>query len=105
MNLKKHLVAGLWLASALVGFGQNTGSISGVITDESGAVVVGAAVTATNSQTGIAVRATSLSGGKLSSGSGGRCGFALSHLFTSSIAFAALSTSSDAGLSPRLFGI
>src|SRR5258708_6524134 len=61
--------AGLWMVCASCAWAQNTGSISGVITDESGAVVPNASVTATNTQTGVAVKATSLSDGQFLLGS------------------------------------
>src|SRR5437868_8895155 len=49
--------------TAVVGWASITGSISGVVTDPSGAVVSGATVTATNTQTGIANTATTDSKG------------------------------------------
>ena len=47
------------LLSGLVAWASITGSISGVVTDPSGAVVSGATITATNTQTGIVTKVTS----------------------------------------------
>ena len=58
----------LLLCSASV-WAQSTGSISGVVTDESGAVIPGAAVSATNTQTGVIVKTNSLEDGKFLFGS------------------------------------
>src|SRR5215831_2375368 len=58
----------LLLCSVCV-WAQSTGSISGLITDDSGAVIPGAAITATNTQTGVIVRGTSLEDGKYLFGS------------------------------------
>jgi len=46
------VVLGFLVSSALV-WASITGSISGIVTDPTGAVVIGATVTATNTQTGI----------------------------------------------------
>src|SRR5262245_54523527 len=61
-------VALLLLCSVCV-WAQSTGSISGVITDDSGAVIPGAAIVATNTQTGVIVKGTSLEDGKFLFGS------------------------------------
>ena len=46
-------------------FAQGYGSISGTVTDATGAVVPGAAVTATQAGTGLVAKTTSSSGGHL----------------------------------------
>ena len=46
------MAVGLLLLSAVCVWAQSTGSISGVVTDSSGAVIPGAEVTVTNTQTG-----------------------------------------------------
>src|SRR5215468_10422144 len=61
-------VALLLLCSVSV-FAQSTGSLSGVVTDESGAVIPGAGVSMTNTQTGVVTKVTSLEDGKFLFGS------------------------------------
>src|SRR5262249_44495040 len=61
-------VALLLLCSVCV-WAQSTGSISGVVTDDSGAVIPGATIIATNTQTGVIVKGTSLEDGKFLFGS------------------------------------
>src|SRR2546428_5498324 len=63
------MAVGVLLLCSVCVWAQSTGSISGVITDESGAVIPGAAVSATNTQTGVIVRGNSLEDGKFLLGS------------------------------------
>src|SRR5262249_36685178 len=63
------MAVGLLLLCSVGVWAQSTGSISGVIIDESGAVIPGAAVMATNTQTGVIVRTASLEDGKFLFGS------------------------------------
>jgi Carboxypeptidase regulatory-like domain len=46
---------GVFLASAVTSFAQTFGQISGMVTDTTGGVLVGATVTVTNTQTGATV--------------------------------------------------
>ena len=69
MKSKSLWLVGVGFVCAALAFGQSTGSIAGVLTDESGAVVPGAPMTATNTQTGVAAPATSLSDGQYLFGS------------------------------------
>lgn len=57
------LALGLLLVSALAGAQTNVGQISGRVTDQSGGALPGAAVTATNEQTGLAQTATTEAAG------------------------------------------
>ena len=57
-----EVLAGLFLALGLA-WASITGSISGVVTDPSGAVISGAAVAATNTQTGVKTKVTTDSKG------------------------------------------
>jgi Carboxypeptidase regulatory-like domain len=50
-NLKTLLIAACIALPALVVYGQQTGEVTGTITDASGALVAGANVTATNTAT------------------------------------------------------
>src|SRR2546425_11613401 len=59
----------LLLLCSICVWAQSTGSISGVITDESGAVIPGAAIVVTNTQTGVIIRGSSLEDGKFLLGS------------------------------------
>jgi hypothetical protein len=52
MKLRVLLFAAVWLAFTTPSLGQTFGQITGLVTDPSGAVVVGAAVSVTNPQTG-----------------------------------------------------
>ncbi len=49
--VRSLLIAAVWMALAMPSFGQTFGQITGLVTDPSGAVVVGAAVMVTNPQT------------------------------------------------------
>jgi len=51
---KQLLVLGCFLLSLQLGFGQTFGAIGGEVRDSSGAVIAGAAVTATNAGTNAA---------------------------------------------------
>ena len=66
---KFSMAIGLLLLCSVCSWAQSTGSVTGVITDESGAVIPGATVTVTNTQTGVAVTAISLEDGKFLFGS------------------------------------
>src|SRR4051794_41181548 len=62
----KHLCRGVFavvLFSATAAFGQNSGSIGGVIMDQTGAVVPSASVTMLNPDTGVPTKTTSLADG------------------------------------------
>src|SRR5262245_10694881 len=61
-------VALLLLCSVSI-WAQSTGSISGVVTDDSGAVIPGATISATNTQTGVIIKSASLEDGKFLFGS------------------------------------
>src|SRR5262249_7826041 len=63
------MAVGLMLLCSVGVWAQSTGSISGVVTDESGAVIPGAGVSVTNTQTGVSVKGTSLEDGKFLFGS------------------------------------
>jgi hypothetical protein len=63
------MAAGLLLLCSVCVWAQSTGSISGVVNDATGAVIPGAAVIATNTQTGVVVKVTSLEDGKFLLGS------------------------------------
>src|SRR5580698_9735012 len=60
------LFVGLWLVLGSVGLlraQSDRGTITGTVTDQTGAVIVGASVTATNVATGVSVKATTSSAG------------------------------------------
>ncbi len=63
------MAAGLLQLCAISICAQSTGSISGVVTDESGAVIPGVSVSVTNTQTGVISKGTSLEDGKFLFGS------------------------------------
>src|SRR5580700_11895491 len=50
-------------ALSFPGFGQTVGQVTGLVTDPSGSVIVGATVTITNSQTNVARKTTTNSAG------------------------------------------
>jgi len=54
---------GVMLALSLSGFAQTVGQVTGLVTDPSGAIIVGAKVTITNSQTNVARTTTTNSAG------------------------------------------
>src|SRR5579863_654371 len=64
MNRLMFGVCTLSLCAASSMLGQNSGSIGGVITDQSGALVPNAQITVTDPQTGVAQKTTSLNDGK-----------------------------------------
>lgn len=64
MNRLLSGVCALLLCAATSTFGQNSGSIGGVITDQSGALAPNAQITVTNPETGVPTKTTSLNDGK-----------------------------------------
>src|SRR5260370_38111936 len=50
-NLRLTYILAVMLALSFAGFAQTVGQVTGVVTDPSGSIVVGATVTITNSQT------------------------------------------------------
>src|SRR5580765_22706 len=56
-------IAGVMLALSFSGFAQTAGQVTGLVTDPSGSVLVGATVTITNSQTNVARTTTTNSAG------------------------------------------
>jgi outer membrane receptor protein involved in Fe transport len=66
---KLGLAIALLLLCSVGSWAQSTGAIGGQISDESGAVIPGATITVTNTQTGVAVTAISLEDGKFLFGS------------------------------------
>src|SRR5262245_46342335 len=66
---KITMALGLMLLCSVSMWAQSTGSLSGVVTDESGAVIPGVAVSVTNTQTGVVTKVTSLEDGKFLFGS------------------------------------
>jgi hypothetical protein len=62
-NMRVTCVLGVVLALSFPGFAQTGGQITGLVTDPSGGLVVGATVTITNSQTNVARKTTTNSAG------------------------------------------
>src|SRR5215813_11331371 len=70
MSRQKLLLGvALLLLCSVSMWAQSTGSLSGVVSDESGAVIPGASVSMTNTQTGVVTKVSSLEDGKFLFGS------------------------------------
>src|ERR1035438_4627530 len=61
--MRATLVLGAVFALSFPGFAQTVGQVTGLVTDPSGGVIVGATVTITNSQTNVARKTTTNSDG------------------------------------------